>query len=232
MTKKIFSWSFSRYTAYNDCPRSAYYKFIEKRPEPGSPAMDRGTAIHKLAEDYILGKIKELPSELSQVRAQVQTLRKSFREDANSVVVEDTWAFKEDWSITSWDDWYGCRLRIKVDAARFVNKKAMVITDWKTGKFRPGDLYTYEQQLKLYVLGAFLRYPELERVSPRLVYTDEGKIFPEVPDIWERKSVPMLQSFWTDTTKRMLNDTVYEPTPGNACRWCYFRKSNGGPCQY
>ncbi len=232
MSKKISSWSFSRYTTYKACPRSAYYKFIEKRFEPGSPAMDRGSDIHKKIEDYILGKTTQFPEEAKHVRAQVATARAAYVKDKNSVIVEDTWAFRRDWSITTWDDWNGCWLRVKVDCARFVNEHAMSITDWKTGKFRPGDIDDYNLQLKLYVLGAFLRYPQLERVAPRLVYVDEGMIFPKVPDIWTRDSVPILMNFWEDATTRMLADTYFEPEPGNACRWCYFRKSNGGPCQY
>jgi hypothetical protein len=37
---------------------------------------------------------------------------------------------------------------------------------------------------------------------------------------------------WEDKTRPMLNDTIFAPKPGNACRWCHWKKSNGGPCKF
>ena len=44
-------WSYSRLTTWEQCPLKAKLKYIDGLKEPGSPAMDRGTAIHKDAEE-------------------------------------------------------------------------------------------------------------------------------------------------------------------------------------
>jgi RecB family exonuclease len=62
--KKITSWSFTRYNTYSQCPAKAKFKFIDKLKEPDSPQMQRGTDIHKLAENYVKGEIVRLPKEL------------------------------------------------------------------------------------------------------------------------------------------------------------------------
>ena len=49
--------------------------------------MERGNLIHKLAEDYTLGKIKKLPPELRYYDNQFAELKKSKPQ------VEQTWAF-------------------------------------------------------------------------------------------------------------------------------------------
>jgi len=156
--KKITSWSYSRYSQYSKCPASAKYKFIDKLPEPPSPAMARGDDIHKLAEAYAKGKLKTLPEELKQFEDQFKILKDSNPE------VEVTWAFTADWNQTKWDDWNNCKVRIKVDAACLDGTTVYVI-DHKTGKLRDG----YDEQLSLYAGAATLVYPHVKTVNTQLV---------------------------------------------------------------
>ena len=52
----IDRWSYSRLGTYESCPKKAYYSYVEKIPQEQHPAAQRGTRIHQLAEDYIVGK--------------------------------------------------------------------------------------------------------------------------------------------------------------------------------
>ena len=61
-------------------------------------------------------------------------------------------------------------------------------------------------------------------------YLDQGK--PVTQEHYVREDVPFLKLDWEQKTKAMLNDTRFAPRPGHYCRWCFFRKTNGGPCQY
>jgi hypothetical protein len=33
-------------------------------------------------------------------------------------------------------------------------------------------------------------------------------------------------------SRNLENDDIFAPKPSYGCRWCHFRKSNGGPCQW
>ena len=215
---QITSWSYSRYALYEECPAKAKYKFIDKLPEPGSPAMERGNAIHKLAEDYTKGLIKKLPPELAKFKDEFAELRKS------KPVVEETWAFTQDWKQTQWNDWAGCKVRIKVDAA-CKDGKTLYIIDHKTGKLRDG----YDAQLSLYAAAGFLVYPDVKTISTMMWFLDSGDV---VDKEYTADQGDKLLKEWEKRTQPMLNDKRFAPKPGNACRWCPFSKSKGGPCKF
>lgn len=229
---KVTSWSFTRYSDYNKCPAFFRYKHLEKISEPGNDAMQRGSDIHKLAENYTKGIVKKLPEELALFAEEFAALKKQ-----KIKIVEDTWAFKADWSETVWNDWAGCWLRIKMDAA-YVNVEhmALVPIDHKTGKCRDEEHAKYLEQLELYAIGGLLKYPEVKVVSPRLWYLDHGIVYPD-PEEHEiefvRADLPGLQKKWEKKVIPIFKDTTFKPTPSDsACRWCYFGqsgKAKGGP---
>lgn len=216
--KKITSWSYSRYAQYDKCPAAAKYKFLDKLPEPPSPAMDRGNKIHKLAEDYTKGLIKKLPIELKLFEDQFVELKKSKPQ------VEQTWAFKEDWSQTRWNDWQDCKVRIKVDAS-CLDDVTLYVIDHKTGKLRDG----YDDQLELYAGTAMLVHPHVKEVNTQMWFLDSGDV---VERVYKAKDGKAIIKGWEKKVTPMLNDTRFSPKPGNHCRWCHFSKSKGGPCKF
>lgn len=235
--KMITSWSFSRYSDYQQCPAKAKYKHVLRMKEPPNDAMARGTAIHTMAEDYIKGKLRSLPAELSRFKDEFKYLRGRFKKKLDSIVVEDTWAFKKDWSRTTFDDWVNCVVRIKLDCAYIVEEgglTVMYIPDWKTGKFRPDKNADYIEQLELYALAALILYPHVDIARPQLKYIDEGVTYPpdDQPLIFKQEDKARLIKLWSKRTKAMLNDKSFAPRPNNLCRYCHFRASNGGPCKF
>ena len=232
--RSLTSWSFSRFSVYDQCPAKAKYAFIDKIKEPPNSAMDRGNEIHKMAEAYIKGEGRYVPKELKLVDTELKAMRAAKKHDDTSVVVETTWAFTQDWKVTTWDDWRGCALRVKVDVAQLVGQNVLIITDWKTGKFRPDRHQEYMNQIELYALGGLKYYgSQVATIRPRLIYTDQGQIYPDDGQlVYSHKDVPRLQKSWEARTKPMLKDTTFAPKPSNLCRWCHYRKENGGPCKF
>ena len=248
--QRITSWSYSRYATYEECPRKARYKFIDRLKEPGSKAMDRGSDIHLLAEHAVKGTAP-LPTDLKsfapveKTRA-VQQLKKkqlpehlvNFQEEFDAVrkikgvQAELELAFTVDWDPCGWRDWDRAWVRVKIDLLLPPTTKEPVVEviDHKTGRPRDG----YEEQLELSAVAGLLRYPQAEAARARNWYLDHGVIAPDDPDkgVFPRKQLPKLQKLWVQRTKPMLSDTVFAPNPGPACRWCHFRKSNGGPCEF
>lgn len=230
----ITAWSFSRYGDYKKCPALFKYKHIDKLKEPPNAAMERGSAIHKLAENYVNGVLRTLPVELKLFADQFKKLK------AQKIkVVEDSWTWTKEWAAeTTWNDWAGAWLRVKLDVGYHVPAhNAFVPIDHKTGKFREDKNVEYVEQLELYALAALKKYPDISVASPRLWYLDQGRTYPDPAqgeDELEffRKDEKMLEKTWAARIKPMFADSTFKPTPGDACRWCHFRKANGGPCKY
>jgi len=241
MVQQIKAWSFSRYSVYKLCPLKAKLAFINKIKEPSSPPLIRGADIHDKAEAYIKGTIPRIPKELVQFKSLFQRLRKQYKKSINGMVVEDMWSFTKDWDETSWNDWANCWVRIKLDCAEHEDDETLIITDWKTGKYRDEMNHEYTEQLELYALAALILHEHIEVAKPRLVYLDLGVVYPSSEeDIAEltftRADIPRLKKLWAKRVGPMLKDKIFAPRPNDKCRWCHYRKSNaangGGQCKY
>lgn len=230
------SWSFSRLQAYRKCPLAAKLSNLDKIKDPTPPdplhPMVRGDRIHKLAEAYIKGSIPiKIPPELKSFTALLKKLRKDHKTDPEVVVVEETWAFRKDWTITTYDDWNACWLRVKLDVAQVDNVVVMPI-DWKSGKFSPQwNVTEYLEQLDLYATAGLIMYagigPEL-KISPRLNYTDAGVTYPPPGEekIYTPSMLPALKKKWEKEVKPMMSDRQFAPKPNRWCSSCWFRKGN------
>lgn len=230
----VTSWSFSRWMDYRTCPAKFKYKHLDKLPEPPSPAMARGIEIHKKAEDYTNGKLRTLPTELSKFKAEFKKLR-----EQKIKHVEEQWAFKSDWSLTRWNDWTGCWLRVKLDVAYInIEHNAIVPIDHKTGSFRPEKNDEYMLQCELYGVAGLTQIEEVDVASPRLWYIDHGRVYPDPeqdePELeYFRKDLKSGKKQWEDRVAPMFKDRNFRPTPSErGCRFCHYRKANGGPCKY
>ena len=220
---KITAWSYSRWNEYENCPRKSRYKVIDKLKEPGSPAMDRGGEIHSKIEHYLQHGGK-LPAEVHKdLKPYYTALRKA------KPKVELEICFDNKWQMT---DWFGMAAwcRVKIDALIVPSTTGVVrVVDHKTGKLR--DYAEYENQLELYALAGLLTVPVAKEVLAELAFTDQG-VTVEAKKAVPMADLPKLKKKWELKVKPMLNDTIFAPRPGNACRWCHFKKSNGGPCEY
>lgn len=247
-TTQITSWSHSRLADYDKCPQLAKFKHVEKRKEPANAPMLNGTFVHALAQAYVSGETpegremitfpaeqqkaiiaatKKLPAQLKKFSKQLADLKK------RTPQTEQMWVFTKAWIRTAWNDWAGAWLRIKMDA-HYVRKetvgKVLYIIDYKTGKDK-SQSSDNDEQLRLYVLGGLLMYPDVVKIVTSLWYTDYGthrtKEFLVTPT-----SLAEEKAYWIKRTKPMLNDKRFAPKPGPHCTYCWFRKANDGPCKF
>ena len=219
--KQITAASYSRHHAYTQCPFRAKLKYIDKLEEPTGPPLIRGSKIHKLAEDYVTARIGvRVPDELKTFSDEFKALRKL----KQPVLVEIQWAFKKDWSECTWFD-YETYCRVMLDAVVTNKDGSMQIIDYKTGKVREEQ----KEQLELYAIAGLIMFPEVESISAEFWYLDHGV---EIKETYHRKDLKKMQKKWDKNFRPMLNDKQFAPRPGNACRWCHFKKANGGPCEF
>lgn len=229
----VYAWSYSRYADYKLCPLRFKLKHIDKMKEPGSPAMERGSTIHKQGENWLVAKkLTSLPVAYEHFADEMHQLREL------NPMVEQQWGFTRGWTPTGWfsgDTW----LRIICDVAVVYEDNTADIIDFKTGR----KYDTNEEQVELFSTSIFMKFPEVEHVTTRLWYLDQPtdnevvreyarkpgmvdedgeplKTHDEIVKEWEKKVVPMFK------------DKRFAPTPNHKCKWCPFAKDRGGQCKY
>lgn len=218
------AWSYSRYNTYETCPLQAKYKFVEKRPEPPSPALENGDAVHKTLSQYMRGDlpVNEPVPGWTYFAKLLQDLR------SLEPLVEQEWGYTSEWKPTGWfgsDAWF----RSKLDAAVVYDDGDADVIDFKTGK--PYEKAT-AQQSELYFLSIVCRYPQVQRVTVRFWYLDVPQEGKESVYRFTREMAAEMLKRWTKRAEKMLSDRIMAPLPGQHCKWCPFAKSKGGPCKY
>lgn len=226
IVKKFLAWSWSRLQTYELCPAKAKYGYLDKIEEPKNPSMLRGSAIHKMAEDYVNkgGRLKEELKLYEKMFKEVRELKK--RKDVE-IFTELQNALTEKWTATTWfgkDAW----VRVIVDLAVIMHgeKRARLI-DHKTGKVNLEGA----QQLELYAIWGFLTYPDVDTIDGELWFLDQLLVNRHVVT-FHRKDLKKLITRWTNRAKPLLKDTKFAPKPNQKCRWCYYSKAKDGPCKF
>lgn len=216
------AWSYSRYSDYKRCPFLFAHKHLlgMKDPNPG-PAMLRGRTIHKLAETYLIAPRRpKLPPELRNFADEFAHLRHL------NPTVEQQWGFTKDWRPTGWfgEDTFA---RVVLDVAVLYDDDTALVIDHKTGR----KYETNEDQMQLFGLATFKKFPNLVEVSTRLWYLDQDEDN-EVERIYKASEMPAIERDWNRAIRPMFNDRKFPPRPNDKCRWCFLSKAKGGPCKF
>lgn len=223
---RLKSWSYSRITVFEQCKFRAKLQYLDKIPEPERPlppgktehANDRGTRVHEAAELYVKGGVELIP-ELQKFQAEFEALRGLYKK--GKVSLETEWAVDQNWEPTAWMS-YDTWARIKPDAIVRFDKKSALVIDHKTGK-RWGNEIKHAEQMQLYMLAAFLRYPDLEHVRVELWYVDLDEI--HYVEYKRSQGLRFLQNF--DRRGRAMTECEAEdmkPNPNKfSCRWCPYK---------
>lgn len=218
----VAAWSFSALTRFEDCPYAIYLSKVEKAPDPSGPAADRGSAIHKECEDYIQGELSEQTPNMAKFTDLIDSVRASY--EAGEVEIEQDWAFNREWSVTGWTA-ADCWARVKLDVMHHESETCGHIYDWKTGR-KFGNEVKHSQQLQLYAIAAFVRYPQLQFVKGEMIYLDKGE---RLAMEYTREQALLFKPQWERRALRMTTETEFKPKPSrHACRWCAHGKVQEG----
>lgn len=234
MTNKITSWSFSKLQDFEKCKLLTKLKHLDRIPEPERAlppgktehANDRGTRIHTSCEEYINGVSDDLVPEADKHFGPQLDLLRVMHADG-LVSLEGEWGMNEEWEPAAWK---GAWLRLKLDAMVMHDERTATIIDFKTGR-KFGNEVKHGEQLALYQLVAFLRYPELERIHAELWYLDQPK--DNVTSItFTRAQGLKYRSNWDRRGNKLTNCTDFPANPNKfSCQWCQYGPWNGGQCQ-
>ena len=227
--KNITSGSHSRLSTFKLCKNRAKLAYVDRIPEPerALPAGKtehpnvRGERVHTAAEKFVQGGV-ELVDELKSFEVELVQMRELHKQ--GKVSLEGEWAYDKDWNPVSWQS-YNVWMRIKCDAVVFMSPEHAVVIDYKTGK-RFGNEVKHAEQMQLYQLGAFLRYPKLKLVDVELWYTDLDELHPMR---FRRDQGLRFAAKVESDMARMISEEVFPPNPSvYNCRWCPYKPTDKG----
>lgn len=218
------AWTWSRLADAEQCKLFFRLRHVEKREEPSSPAMERGSEIHKSLDNWLKGRTPALHPEVHKLM--IPPLEKLKKE--KSLLSDEAWGYTKEWEplpVTGYfsrHDW----VRAKADAVT-VKSAVVTVIDFKTGK--PRDVS--EDQVRFYGVLGLQRYKAAKSAALALWYTDAGKIVPCEPV--KRADVPKLIKDYTARAQtHVYDEETFAPTPGDHCNRCPFSRYKGGPCKY
>ena len=226
----IKTWSASALKKFESCPLSLYLSKVGKFPDPSGPAAERGTQVHQMAEDFVGGKLDDIPKELSKAATTLRELRELHGE--GKVSMEGEWGYTRDWAPTAYfgkDVW----LRAKLDVYVQEDDTSARVIDWKTGR-KFGNEYAHASQAMIYAVATFMRFPRLQALATEFHYTDQGEI---TIQRYSRQQAMELQPRITTRALKLTTCHEFVPRPSTSnCRWCPHAKVQDGytepACQF
>ena len=227
----ISAWSASRLDVYETCPYRAQLKMIERKPEAPRPpppngkehANDRGSRIHDNCEDYATNKTDKLCPEARHFIPDFEHVRALHRDEPASIVCEEGWAFNDSWEPVNYKDFKNIWLRIIIDLLVFKSPTEAIVVDYKSGK-RYGNEIKHGKQVQLYQLAAFMRYPELEKVTTELWYLDQNEL---AQMTFTRSQGLKFLKGYNERALRMTGAVEFPSKPSAfACRFCPYQNSS------
>lgn len=220
MPNKIYAWSYSRWADHDKCPALAKFKHVDRIREPENDAMRNGQLAHDSLAKFIGDRSGDV--QLPKVGERFAALLLQLRE--LEPLHDEEWGFTNQWRPTGWFS-RDCWFRSKLDAAVVYDDNTADVVDFKTGKDSP----THAQQAELYAISIFVRYSNVSHVIARFWYLDTGD---ESVFRFARSDLESLIKKWEAKVRPMLNDTIFAPKPGKHCKYCFYAKSNNGPCKF
>ena len=218
MSKFTDAVGFSKLDTYRGCPQKFKFQFLDKIPQPGSPAMERGSKIHEGIEAYMNGWSKEPPEEAKSWKEAFDAIR------GEQFHAEQAWGFDKNWN--KLPDWFGkdCWLRAKSDG-HYIKDGNLVVIDWKTGKYRIPST----EQVELYGVCGGAVYPEAPTTTVEMWFIDSGDVYSKM---YSKAELLNLRKKYESAFAPIYNDELWTPTPGQACRWCTYSRTKGGGCKF
>jgi RecB family exonuclease len=207
----------SKIKLYEQCPLKYKFIYIDKLPEPPNPHASRGTMLHAELENAMKDGLPLLSENTQWLEPQIKHWKELNAES------EMIFAVDENWQRCEMDN-PKALVRGIIDLF-YKDGVTATVRDFKSGKQRD-----YSDQVKLYATVIMCIMPEIEEVQLRIDYLDLKKT--ERYESVTREQLPELRAYFQDKMDMVGKDTIFAPNPSYLCKWCNFRKSNGGACQW
>lgn len=230
MSKTISAWSYSRLSTWTQCPFKAKLLMIDKLKEPTNAAMERGSDIHKKLEVYMSADKGKVFKEMGPYKSYLSHLRKN-KKNYKAFATEMQVAFNKelkqvDWF--AWDAW----LRAILDLYILEDDSKAIIIDYKTGRRKNEHVDQADMYAAVFYLLNKDTFNKDGELSVQFLYVDQPNIEEMLEKTYNLKTCEKHLKRFLKMGKAMTKDEAFIKKPSNNCKWCHFRKSNNGPCNY
>jgi len=204
-----FTWSFSSYKQYVNCPKQYQeIKVLKRFYIKQTPQMTYGTEVHKACEDYV-GEGKPLAKNYLMFKPVLDSLL----EIPGTRYPEQRMALDKHGDACEYGKGYWVRGIVDL---MIIDGDTAFIVDYKTGN----NKYPEPKQLKLMALMAFAKYPEIKKIKAGLLFIVHNSFMTEE---YSREEIPSLwDAFLGDLTRMEASyeTDVWNPNPTPLCGWC------------
>ncbi|MCK9570772.1 PD-(D/E)XK nuclease family protein [Candidatus Pacearchaeota archaeon] len=215
-------YSYTKIDTYAGCPLRFERKYIEKRPEPPSEALDRGIQVHDVVAGYVkhclaMGVQTDLDFLRSvqgtdEVREILETYANTHIIEPGNYVIEEMWKLSMD--PHPWTFWG------KIDRLRYFEDDVVEIVDNKTDhQIRSEADVKKDEQLRTYAWMASLKYPTADEFHCMIDFVRYG-VTREV--VYSRSDIPAIEKAIIAKIEVMEADSEHKATPGPACGYCSY----------
>lgn len=120
--------------------------------------------------------------------------------------------------------WHRCKL----DAIVHWSETHATVIDYKSGRIY-GNEIKHGEQMQLYQLNSFMRFPELETVDTELWYLDHGEVRKQT---FTRQQGLRFKSNFDRRGRDITTRTSFPPNPNAfSCQWCSYGPWGTGHCK-
>jgi hypothetical protein len=204
-----FTWSFSSYKQYVNCPKQYQeIKVLKRFYIKPTPQMTYGNEVHKACEDYV-AEGKPLAKNYLMFKPVLDTLL----EIPGKRYPEQKMALDKDGKVAEYGKGYWVRGIVDL---MIIDGDTAFIVDYKTGS----NKYPEPKQLKLMALMAFAKHPELMKIKAGLLFIVQNSFMTEE---YTRDEIPQLWDAFKADLKRMevsYESDVWNMNPTQLCGWC------------
>jgi hypothetical protein len=209
---KAWAWSYSKYKAYDSCPKRFYEVDIAHNFADSTEQLDWGNEVHKAIQLATEGKAP-LPDSMKDYQKWVDEIKHG----EGTLYVEQQYAITKDFQPTQWFA-HNVWLRGICDVLRISpSGKSARARDYKTGGVKHDA-----NQLMLMSQCIFVHHPTVQRIRAEFVWLKEDCV--GTPEVYNRDTIvrewpPLLpQLKRMEEASRTLD---YPPKPCGLCaRWC------------
>jgi len=204
-----FTWSFSSYKQYVNCPKQYQeIKVLKRFYIKPTPQMTYGNEVHKACEDYV-GEGKPLAKNYQMFKPVLDVLL----DIPGTRHPEQKMALTREGNFSEYGKGYWVRGIVDL---MIVDGDTAFIVDYKTGS----NKYPDPKQLKLMALMAFAKHPELMRIKAGLLFIVHNSFMTEE---YTREEIPQLWEAFKGDLQRMdvsYESDVWNMNPTPLCGWC------------
>ena len=211
------NYSYSRLDLYDGCPRAYKLRYIDKRPELPSEALERGTVVHEAVAAYArhclkagvqtdLDFIRSFPG-TDEVREILETFASTHLFEPGDYVIEKMWEIP-----LGAHTWWGVIDLLKDEGP------TVRITDVKTDhRIRSQSEIDHDRQLKDYAWMASRKYPEAQEFLCSIDFARHG-VTRSVT--YNREDMQAIEDQIILGMELIEQDSEFRARPGTRCSWC------------